>query len=248
MYETLIRQQEIVRDVLPTVDDAITRLKEIEEKKHKRRLIQVEVSRKAREAKVKRKAEEMEAEKEGEASGERPEKAAAPNNIATEAEGASATSDSASALKRKAEEMDGEKDGETLAKKPKGDQEDASVGKASAKDAEGTNATVNTTPTIAEVATRPAEASSKAPSPAPAGALKAAPLPERKYSSTKPAVQSRGHTSYLTFAFLIPSKVAIQTQNGGSVQEPTQTQEEGSVRDSFASEYSQVPTQDLIQL
>lgn len=186
MYETLVRQQEITRDPLPTVEEAIARLKEIESRKHNKRLVQIEQARSAKSTNsAKRKADAA---------------------IIAEADDL----EHGSSAKRLRGEMPPLEEPDVKDIQPSG--LDAAV-TASADENLKSEVAVSGT-AAAEVSTGGIESILAAPTQAiaelngnpstlpPRDKLPA--LDEKRYAAVKPSHQTRGHTSYLTFACLLP--------------------------------------------
>lgn len=179
MYETLVRQHDLSIYHMPTIDDAIDKLKDIESRKKSRRMYQ---KQRAAEEKVKlskRKADEMEGE-ESEVT-EKKVKTVLPeaNGDKTDSTNVLAANTADNGIMAETAETEGVKD-------------------VTMETAEGTEATTTRepsteTPKEVKVNNKSGKSDGKNPS-----------MEERKYLSTKPAPQGRGHTSYLTFAFLMP--------------------------------------------
>ena len=197
MYETLIRQQEIVKDAVPTVEEAVVRLRGIEARKHSRRSIQLEHARVAREAKAKRKAEDLDdsegvtaekrMKKNGDRGGAEPSVEANPFFAAD--------SQSTSVLASPA----------AVASSPEADLVESVNGKITSKD-------------------------------------------DRRLRYVKPAAQTRGHTSYLTFAFLLPASQPHTETRASAFGEPVVEALNSPGKDSYAVEYSHLPDQELAAL
>jgi len=170
MYETLQRQHDMATYSMPTIDDAIDKLKGIEARKISRRQHQSSQHKQQQgKADEKRKAEDLDD------SEEQPATKRLKEEPATD----TATPDMST----------------TAANTP--DVADTPTADSDAKD----------TPEVTVV-------SSSLPGDAPTPPTKREPTPrqvskkmvppEQRFTSSKPAAQIRGHTSYLTFAFLVP--------------------------------------------
>lgn len=200
MYETLTRTHDPAPLVAPTVDDAVERIQAVERKKERRRVGQIEEARKKRDEKKRKRDEEVAA-------------AAA----AGEGEGEQQT-----AVVHEAEDA-------LPAKKAKLDSaapsEDASMTAAAAEPSEPDTAAPlplePPAPSTASVAASLADATSTsaASSPAPSTSRETAASQQQKQQqgrqtreerdrdrelTVKVGPYQRGHTSYLTFAVLLP--------------------------------------------
>lgn len=179
MYETLVRQHDLSIYHMPTIDDAIDKLKDIESRKKSRRMYQ---KQRAAEEKVelsKRKADEMD----GEESAVAEKKV---KTVLTETNGDK--TDSAEVLAANIAD-NGIMAGTTETEGVK----DVTMEAVEGRDATTTREPSAETPKEAKLNHKSGKSDGKNPS-----------SEERKYLSTKPAPQGRGHTSYLTFAFLMP--------------------------------------------
>ena len=224
MYETLVRQHDQITHSVPTIDDAIQKLREIEVKKKARHEEQVRQSRTARAEKLAKAARDADA---------------APEAGVSSLEGAeidgNATSPSASAgTKRKADELDGDAVGQNV---PDDDQKTRQVTVEAipmngVEQANGA-ATAKNVPTNGDgAAAGQSENVSREPSAKPLRKF------ERSENTTKPAPQIRGHTSYLTFAFLLPG-AADSSSVPATVSE---------AETSYAQVYDELASQDLAGL
>ncbi|GJN94082.1 hypothetical protein Rhopal_007146-T1 [Rhodotorula paludigena] len=206
MYETLTRTHDPAPLVAPTVDDAVERIQAVERKKERRRVGQIEEARKKREEKKRKRDEEV-----AEAA-----EAAAATPAAGEGEGEQATA--------------GQEGEDALpAKKAKLDSaapsEDAPMTAAAAEPSEPDTAAPlplePPAPSTASVAASLADATSTsaASSPAPSTSRETAASQQPKQQqgrqtreerdrdrelTVKVGPYQRGHTSYLTFAVLLP--------------------------------------------
>lgn len=163
MYETLVRQHDLAAYQMPTLEDAVDKLKHIESRKKSRREYQRAKSMAEKTESQKRKAGEMEA-------GSSDEKVSAKKFMTTDGE------EAASAIE------------DCVAEASKEDTKMESIEETA----------ITTQPTTTEkkkenVVEKKGRDDWKKPSDE-----------ERRYQSTKPAPQGRGHTSYLTFASLMP--------------------------------------------
>lgn len=157
MYETLVRQHDLAVYQMPTLEDAVDKLKSIESRKKTRRAFQKQRSLEDKAEQMKRKLDDME----GAAEEDNSKKA----RMATEAETQQATVTTSGDIKMEV--------------------------------AEETAASTREPTPEAQKDTRLVKTDTKTD-------YKKASQEERRYLSTKPAPQGRGHTSYLTFAFLMP--------------------------------------------
>lgn len=204
MYETLVRQHDAAIYQMPTIDDAIDKLKDIESRKRQRRVYQKqraveEKAQLANAANVKRKADELEAETP--ADSEVSEKKVKVEPVSTDdvMEAAGALAEES---RIKAEPTDTEvAPAQTMVKAEPTESEDVHAPVQAEEDIEPAKAQ-----TVA-----PKETSTDAPKESKVAEGKdnksdwrSTSVEERRYLSTKPALQTRGHTSYLTFAFLMP--------------------------------------------
>ena len=175
---------------MPTIDQAIVRLRNIEERKQTRRTIQVEQARLARETKGKRKAEEPD--EGGEAGESEPLRKKITNG--------------------KVAENHAQKEDPLDAASKTFTRESSEVSRpAQVSDIAGVASTTNSRskPEIQE---------------------------DIRFTYVKPAAQTRGHTSYLTFAFLLPPAPLLESQSSDKNM------------DSYAMEYCQLPDQELVAL
>jgi len=169
MYETLVRQHDLAVYQMPSLEDAVDKLKDIESRKKSRRAYQKQKSAEEKIETLKRKAQELE-------SGD------------TEP----------SAKKMKKEEGEGEGEASINETAPaEAAKEDVRM-ESTEELASTTRETSTEPPRNKAVEQTAAKADWKKPS-----------LEEKRYSTTKPAPQGRGHTSYLTFAFLMPQMPTI---------------------------------------
>jgi hypothetical protein len=166
MYETLVRQHDLSVYQMPTVDDAIFKLKDIESRKKARRVYQKRKSLEEKADSSKRKADEVD--------GEEEQDAAAPN-------------------KKAKTTVDGDASAPPASIAPEVVKVDTHM--------ESTDDPASTTREPSTEAQKETAAEQKSAK----NDWKKASQDERRYQSTKPAPQGRGHTSYLTFAFLMPS-------------------------------------------
>lgn len=214
MYETLVRQHDQITHNVPTIDDAITKLREIEAKKKQRHEDQVAFSRQARLERLARKEQESDA-------------------VPLDGE---AGSNPAAGVKRKADAME---DGATATTTvvngdaPAGDAvqsstqtnvpEDLVKGQPDIIDADNAptpRANGQSEPVSRETSVRPAKKL------------------DRRENTTKPAPQIRGHTSYLTFAFLLPHEPGTDAPMASASDADT----------SYAQVYKELASQDLAGL
>jgi tRNA (adenine57-N1/adenine58-N1)-methyltransferase len=173
MYETLQRQHDLAVYQMPTLTDAIDKLKDIETRKKARRESQ---RQKALEEKAeltkKRKADEMESAADSEG--------AAATDLKTEETTETSTNGEALASELNAQQV--------------GDSLPPSEVQSSTEEKAGTDAQ---TATKQQGSMNGQAKGSRTPS-------KKLVQEEKRYMNAKPAPQTRGHTSYLTFAFLMP--------------------------------------------
>ena len=192
MYETLIRQHDMVSYPVPTIDDAIDKLKEIEGKKRQRHELQMAHSKAQKEMRQKAKEAKQAATAADAATPQADSGADAEMADASAAEGNEALSNK----KRKAEDSTaGDAEGQPDAKKAK-EQEGEVLAATSVAPSE----TSGTATPAAEEQPELKQQSGRAVN----GKAK----DERKDTNTKPTTQIRGHTSYLTFAVLLPEAVS----------------------------------------
>lgn len=155
MYETLLRQHDLLFYPMPTVDEAIDKLKDIESRKSTRRAQQQQRAAEAKDAASnKRKADVLE---EG-------EKGVVAAVAAVEAGGGTAI---------------------------EGNTQGMAGGNGVDSGPVATDSRISTPLSDAKPDSKPKSS-------------KQTQKEENRVSGTKPAPQSRGHTSYLTFAFLMP--------------------------------------------
>lgn len=215
MYETLVRQHDQITHSVPTIEDAIEKLREIEGKKKQRHDEQVASSRQVRAERLAKKQQEAEVE-------------AAEAN---EGEGAPA---SLVRVKRKAEAM--EAPSSAIATELNGSQVDAAreaeLGEASALARMVVDAQAG--PPEAFKTNEPDEIASRESSARPAKKV------DRRENTTKPAPQARGHTSYLTFAVLLPLAAEGEANDGAGTASEANT--------SYAQIYEELASQDLAGL
>jgi hypothetical protein len=224
MYETLVRQHDQITHSVPTIDDAIQKLREIEVKKKTRHEEQVRQSRTARAEKLAKAARDADAALK-----------AGVSPVATDEIDGNATSTSASAgTKRKADELDGDAVGQNApgaedkarqvtAEAIPGHGVEQANGAATAKDAPVNGdgaAAVQSENVSRESSAKPGKKF------------------ERRENTTKPAPQIRGHTSYLTFAFLLPG--AADSSSVPATASEAET--------SYAQVYDELASQDLAGL
>lgn len=159
MYETLVRQHDLAVYQMPSLEDAVDKLKNIESRKKSRRAFQKQRALEDKTDQAKRKAEEIE-------------------------------SGAEDVLSKKVKLQDGIETPPTA---------DASEEVGVKTEVTAEDVTMSTREPSAEeqkdstTVKKEANSDYKKPS-----------QEERRYLSTKPAPQGRGHTSYLTFAFLMP--------------------------------------------
>lgn len=199
MYETLIRQHDMVSYPVPTIDDAIDKLKDIEGKKRQRHELQMAHSRAQKEARQKA--------KEAKQAATAADAAAPQTDSGADAEMADALAavgnEALSTKKRKAEgETAGDAEGQPDAKKVKEEENGEEPATTTAAPSE----TSGTATPAAEEKPEPKQQSGRAAN----GKAK----DERKDTNTKPTTQIRGHTSYLTFAVLLPEVVSAKAPAG----------------------------------
>ena len=200
MYETLIRQHDMVSYPVPTIDDAIDKLKDIEGKKRQRHELQMAHSRAQKEARQKAKEAKQAVTAADSAAPQMDSGADAEMADASAAEG----NEALSTKKRKAEEDSaGDAEGQPDAKKAKEEEEE---GKGPATTTAAPSETSGTLTPAAEEKPDPKQQSGRSTN----GKAK----DERKDTNTKPTTQIRGHTSYLTFAVLLPEVVSAKTPAG----------------------------------
>lgn len=236
MYETLLRQHDLAQYVMPTIEDTIEKLKVIEARKQQRRDIQIAENKAAREAAAKAAA--------GPTPGGADEQTAAAAALEADAEdvmeseAAELPKTSETGVKRTAEEA-GLVDGSA---EPEGKR----TKEAGAASALTTDAETSAAPSPAPPSTTPTPKSTNGTYKAPG---------EQKVSTVKPALQIRGHTSYLTFAFLVPAApTATEDADKGLETTSVENGDKGGVPqstaggDSFAREYAAIASQDLANL
>jgi tRNA (adenine57-N1/adenine58-N1)-methyltransferase len=201
MYETLIRQHDMVSYPVPTIDDAIDKLKEIEGKKRQRHELQMAHSKAQKE--MRQKAKEA---KEAKQAATAADGAAPQAETGADAEMADASAaegkEALSTKKRKAEESTADDaEGQPDAKK--------------AKEEEGEGlAAASTAPSETSGTATPAIEEKLEPKQQAGRATNGKAKDERKETNTKPTPQIRGHTSYLTFAVLLPEAVSAKATAG----------------------------------
>lgn len=160
MYETLVRQHDLAVYQMPTLEDAVDKLKNIESRKKSRRAFQKQRS----------------------------------------------LEDKADQAKRKAEELEGSAE-EVSSKKVKLHDD---VEALQSVETSEVDAKMEVTEEAATSAPEPSAEAQRIDNPVKrdvksgSGDYKKPSQEERRYLATKPAPQGRGHTSYLTFAFLMP--------------------------------------------
>lgn len=181
MYETLVRQHDLAVYQMPTLDDAISKLKDIESRKKQRKVYQHQ-----RAVEEKQKQEESEKQEEN---------------------------------KRKAGELDDGNEGvdenaQSSDKKIKLDASAETATRVETVRADVTMDPTDETPTMtretsaeAQQQNKPTQTKSKV------DWRTSSSVEEKRYLSTKPAPQGRGHTSYLTFAFLMPEVTSEVTSS-----------------------------------
>ncbi|BGP20478.1 tRNA (adenine-N(1)-)-methyltransferase catalytic subunit trm61 [Rhodosporidiobolus nylandii] len=205
MYETLTRTHDPLQASAPPISTAIERIKQVEVKKERRREGQIEEARRRREEKKRK----MEAEgAEGGEGGEAGEEGPGKKKVRVEAEG------------EEGEKMQDDNADEVVTLPSAPAPEPAPL-------ATSTSTSTSSTPTPATASPAPARS---APKPLSTAAAANGPDKDKEFTA-KVGPYARGHTSYLTFAVLLPlhedapraravESVEVKAEGGKKEEEP----------------------------